>query len=82
MVCPSEGYFKYKVLTIFLNACTDAFSILQCFGRAVTVCPNEGYSKYMNLGQLFEGSQAVECFQKGIELMMKEKEKKESEEVP
>ena len=45
------------------------------------MCPNEGYSKYMNLGQLFEGSQAVECFQKGIELMMKEKEKKESEEV-
>ena len=45
------------------------------------MCPNEGYSKYMNLGQLFEGSQAVECFQKGIELMMKEKEKKETEEV-
>ena len=54
---------------------------LQCFGRAVTVCPDEGYSKYMNLGQLFEGSQAVECFQKGIELMMKEKERREAEEV-
>ncbi|KAH3697071.1 uncharacterized protein LOC127862703 [Dreissena polymorpha] len=53
----------------------------QCFGRAVEVCPNEGYSKYMNLGQLFEGAMAVECFQKGIELMLVEKEKREKEEV-
>lgn len=45
------------------------------------VCPNEGYSKYMYLGQLFEGAQAVECFQKGIQLMLKEKEEKEAQEV-
>ncbi|KAL4235922.1 hypothetical protein ACF0H5_004312 [Mactra antiquata] len=53
----------------------------QCFGRAVVVSPNEGYTKYMNLGQLFEGAQAVECYQKGIELMISEKEKRETEEV-
>ena len=47
----------------------------------MTVCPDQGYTKYMNLGQLFEGAQAVECFQKGIELMMKEKERREAEEV-
>ena len=35
----------------------------------------------MYLGQLFEGTQAVQCFQKGIELMLKEKEEKEALEV-
>lgn len=29
----------------------------------------------------YSGAQAVECFQKGIELMLAEKEKKEAEEV-
>ncbi|KAK7500735.1 hypothetical protein BaRGS_00007979 [Batillaria attramentaria] len=53
----------------------------QCFGRAVEVCPDKGYSKYMYLGQLFEGAQAVECFQKGIQLMLKEKEEKQAQEV-
>ncbi|XP_060595383.1 uncharacterized protein LOC132749586 [Ruditapes philippinarum] len=53
----------------------------QCFGRAVVVSPNEGYSKYLNLGQLFEGAQSIECYQKGIELMVAEKEKKEAKEV-
>lgn len=53
----------------------------QCFGRAVHLCPDKGYSKYLNLGQLFEGAQSVECFQKGIELMMVEKQSKEAQEV-
>ncbi|KAK7109107.1 uncharacterized protein [Littorina saxatilis] len=53
----------------------------QCFGRAMEVSPDEGYSKYMYLGQLFEGAQAVECFQKGIELMLKEKEAKQAQEL-
>ncbi|OWF34891.1 probable assembly chaperone of rpl4 [Mizuhopecten yessoensis] len=53
----------------------------QCFGRAVEVCPNQGHSKYMYLGQLFEGAQAVQCFQKGIELMMKEHEAKQASEL-
>ncbi|KAL5017057.1 hypothetical protein ScPMuIL_006646 [Solemya velum] len=53
----------------------------QCFGRAVEVCPESGHSKYMYLGQLFEGSQAVDCFQKGIELMMKEKVAQQAKEV-
>ena len=67
------------------HQCSVLYQLLswcvQCFGRAVEVCPNEGYSKYMYLGQLFEGGQAVECFQKGIQLMLKEKEEKEAQEV-
>ncbi|XP_074659642.1 uncharacterized protein LOC141912297 [Tubulanus polymorphus] len=43
----------------------------QCFGRAVELSPHDGYRKYMYLGQLFDGVQAVQCFQKGIELMTK-----------
>ncbi|XP_077866417.1 uncharacterized protein LOC102807988 [Saccoglossus kowalevskii] len=53
----------------------DAENAKKCFGRAVAVQPNEGHSKYMYLGQICEGQQAVECFQKGIELMLKGKEK-------
>ncbi|PVD30481.1 hypothetical protein C0Q70_09747 [Pomacea canaliculata] len=53
----------------------------QCFGRAVEVCPESGFSKYMYLGQIFQGAQAVDCFQKGIELMLKEKGEKETQEV-
>ena len=54
---------------------------VQCLGRAVEVQPDEGFSKYMTLGQLFEGLNAVQCFQKGIELMLKEKEQKQAQEV-
>lgn len=35
----------------------------------------------MYLGQIFQGAQAVDCFQKGIELMLKEKGEKETQEV-
>ncbi|KAL3868147.1 hypothetical protein ACJMK2_040981 [Sinanodonta woodiana] len=52
-----------------------------CFGRAVEMCPEQGYSKYMNLGQLLEGEHSVQCYQKGIELMVKEKQQQQAEEV-
>jgi len=56
-------------------------SAKQCLGRAVEVSPAVGFSKYMTLGQLMEGAEAVQCYQKGIELMLKEKESKEAQEV-
>ncbi|XP_070532658.1 uncharacterized protein [Ptychodera flava] len=52
----------------------DAESALKYFNRAVTLSPNNGFSKYMYLGQLNEGKQAIECFQKGVELMLKDRE--------
>ena len=39
------------------------------------MCPDTGFAKYMYLGQIFEGKQAIECFQKGAELMTEELEK-------
>ncbi|XP_071138790.1 uncharacterized protein [Mytilus edulis] len=56
-------------------------SAKQCFGRVVEISPDKGHEKYMYLGQLFEGAQAVECYQKGIELMLKEKENQQALEV-
>lgn len=53
----------------------------QCFGRTVELSPDSGHEKYMYLGQLFDGAQAVECYQKGIELMLKEREKQHAEEL-
>jgi len=59
----------------------DAESAKHCLGRAVTVVPDVGFTKYMTLGQLLSGGEAVQCYQKGIELMLKEKEEKEAQEV-
>nr|XP_022313654.1 probable assembly chaperone of rpl4 [Crassostrea virginica] len=53
----------------------------QCFGRAVEVKPDAGHSKYMYLGQLFEGAEAIQFFQKGIELMVKEREAQSAQEL-
>lgn len=43
----------------------------QCFGRAIEVQPDVGHEKYMCMGQLLTGEYAINCFQKGIELMKK-----------
>ncbi|KAK7009586.1 TPR repeat-containing protein [Biomphalaria glabrata] len=56
-------------------------SAKHCLGRAIELCPHSGFTKYMMMGQLLEGSSAVECYQKGIEIMLKEKEEKETLEV-
>lgn len=45
------------------------------------VNPDTGHSKYMYLGQLFEGAEAIQFFQKGIELMVKEREVQSAQEV-
>lgn len=45
------------------------------------VNPDTGHSKYMYLGQLFEGAEAIQFFQKGIELMVKEREAQSAQEV-
>ena len=47
-------------------------SLCQCFGRAIELNPDEGHSKYMNMGQLLGGAEAIECFSRGLALMVKE----------
>ncbi|KAK2177144.1 hypothetical protein NP493_616g01012 [Ridgeia piscesae] len=49
-------------------------SARHCFGRAIEVSPDDGYSKFMNMGQLLGGADAIKCFGRGLELMMKEQE--------
>lgn len=57
----------------------DSDGARRCFGRAITVCPEEGFSKYMYMGQLHEGLESVQFFQKGVELMIKERDGKMKE---
>lgn len=45
-----------------------------CFENAVRISPEDGHSKYMNLGQLLEGQEAVAAYNKGIELMLANKD--------
>ncbi|XP_071966085.1 uncharacterized protein [Antedon mediterranea] len=54
----------------------DVEGAKKCFGRAVSICPDSGYTKYMYLGQVFEGQQAIDCFHKGIDIMLSEKKQK------
>lgn len=49
------------------------FFVYQYFQRAVGISPDCGHSKYMYLGQLLQGKEAVESFQKGIKLMIANK---------
>ncbi|XP_013403019.1 probable assembly chaperone of rpl4 [Lingula anatina] len=59
----------------------DSEGAKKCFGRAVELSPDKGHAKYMYLGQLFEGAEAVQCFQKGIELMTNELQQQQQREV-
>ena len=44
---------------------------IQCYQRAVEQSPEVGHVKYMYLGQLSSGVEAIQYYQKGIELMTK-----------
>lgn len=40
-----------------------------CLGRAITLQPESGHEKYMSMAQLMEGREALQCYQKGIEII-------------
>ena len=40
-----------------------------CLGRAITLQPEGGHGKYMSMAQLMEGREALQCYQKGIEIL-------------
>lgn len=46
----------------------------QFFMKAVELQPDIGHAKYMYLGQMNQGEASIKYFQKGIEVMLKEKE--------
>ncbi|XP_062522911.1 uncharacterized protein LOC134197579 [Corticium candelabrum] len=46
--------------------------------RAIELQPDDGYSKYMYLGQMLEGSDALQCYLKGIAIMEREHEAERS----
>jgi len=46
----------------------------QFFMKAAEIQPDIGHAKYMYLGQMTQGEASIKYFQKGIEVMLKEKE--------
>lgn len=42
----------------------------QCFLSSVKLKPNIGHSKYMYLGQILEGKQSLQNFQKGLQILL------------
>lgn len=55
----------------------DTNKAKQCFENAIKISPDNGYSKYMNLGQLLEGQESVNAYNKGIQLMLSNKDNTE-----
>jgi tetratricopeptide (TPR) repeat protein len=52
------------------------------YEKLVKLNPNEGFSKYMCLGQLSCGIEAVNFYKKGIELMINQFNKEQSDTKP
>jgi tetratricopeptide (TPR) repeat protein len=44
----------------------------QCFEKSVQIAPNESVTKWMFLGQLLGGKQALQSYERGIQLLEKE----------
>jgi len=49
--------------------CGDVEAAKQCLGRAVEVQPDEGHEKFMSLAQLFQGKDALNLYDKGIQIL-------------
>ncbi|CAM0141643.1 unnamed protein product [Umbelopsis sp. WA50703] len=58
----------------------DLYSAREHFAKAIELQPETGHEKYMCLGQLSGELEAIQCFQKGIDLMEKEKKQHRSNE--
>lgn len=46
-------------------------SARQCLGRAITLMPEEGHRKYMSMAQLLQGKESLQCYLKGIEILLR-----------
>jgi tetratricopeptide (TPR) repeat protein len=49
------------------------------YEKLIALSPNEGFSKYMCLGQLSTGTEAINFYKKGLELMTSEYEKQQQQ---
>jgi hypothetical protein len=48
------------------------------YKKLIEIAPNEGFNKYMCMAQMSGGLEAVQYYQKGIEIMMIEYEKEQA----
>jgi len=60
---------SYAYVKLELDKLEDA---QQLFKRSIELSPNENHVKYMSFAQTLQGSDALSCFAKGIELMYQE----------
>ena len=47
----------------------DAENAKRCLGRAITVKPLDGHTKYLSLAQLMQGKEALQLYNKAIEII-------------
>ena len=56
----------------------DVNGAMEMLQRSIHLAPNDNASKYMYLGQVQEGAEAVESFERGITIMQREVTRLES----
>lgn len=73
----------YDLVDVFKHLCLlRALTAVCVFLKALELSPEEGHSKYMYLGQINTGTEAVQYFSKGIELMLNTMDKLSNEARP
>ncbi|MFT7816271.1 putative assembly chaperone of rpl4 [Arapaima gigas] len=66
-----------KILDMLGNICAELGDVDKARGmflKAVELSPEDGHSKYMYLGQMHTGTEAIQYFSKGIEVMLRKLE--------
>ncbi|KAJ1919083.1 hypothetical protein H4219_002238 [Mycoemilia scoparia] len=77
-LCAHAGQMEADNTKVLLQAATiqlemgDIEPAYNCLMKCVDIEPDKGYVKYLYLGQLSGGLEAINYFQKGIEIMMKD----------
>lgn len=67
-VAPNNPEVLEAYAEIMLHFGGDVARAEQMLRHAITVCPDEGYVKYLNLGQLLNSEESVQCFTKAYSI--------------
>lgn len=69
---PNNGQVFEAYAEIMLHFIQDQDRAAQMLRHAINVCPDDGYVKYLNLAQLLTGREALECYRRAYEILLRD----------